>query len=382
VFICGENFFMKSEIAVKTERLKKMLADENLGGVLINAQHNFAWLTGGASSGIDLSRENGACFLLVRGDGKRFVLANNIEMPRLLAEEISAEDFEPIEFAWEAEKASGDFVVEKAKSLLENGSVLVSDLVLSNQTQTIENLIAPCRYELTETEIERFRQLGKDAGSAIGSLFEHLKPGETEIEIARKVRDALAVKNIDSIVNLVGADERIRRFRHPVPTENVWKKVLMIVVCARRGGLIASLTRIACIGGIPTELERRTEAAAYVFARLLSETKLGVVGAKLYQIASEAYAEKGFAGEINLHHQGGAAGYKTRDWTAHPASRETVRKNQAFAWNPSITGTKAEETCLLTEGGKIENLTVSPGFPNISVVIGGREFISPGILSL
>ncbi|MET0752749.1 MAG: M24 family metallopeptidase, partial [Pyrinomonadaceae bacterium] len=159
-------------------------------------------------------------------------------------------------------------------------------------------------------------------------------------------------------------------------------KVLLIAVCAKRGGLIASLSRIVCIGEIPGELKRRTEAAAYVFAKLLSETKTRASGANLYKIASEAYAEKGFAGEIKLHHQGGAAGYKTRDWVAHPASGETVRKNQAFAWNPSITGTKAEETSLLTVDGEIENLTASPGFPNISVRTGGREFVSPGILSL
>jgi Xaa-Pro dipeptidase len=384
VFICGRDFyiFVKSEIEIKTERLQKMLAGENLGGVLINAQHNFAWLTAGASNGVDLSRESGASFLLVRADGKRFALANNIEMPRLLAEEISAEDFEPVEFAWEDEKSSGDFVVEKAKSLLNDNSNLAADLVLSNEVRPIENLISSCRYELTEAEIERFKQLGKDAGRAIGSLFKSLSPGETELEIAHKASVALASYNIDAIVNLVGADERIKRFRHPIPTANVWKKVLLVVVCAKRGGLIASLSRIACVGEIPAELERRTEAASYVFAKLLSETKTGASGANLYRIAADAYREKGFAGEIHLHHQGGAAGYKTRDWTAHPASLETVKSNQAFAWNPSITGTKAEETYLLNEAGELENLTASPAFPSVSVEIGGREFLSPGILSL
>ena len=95
-----------------------MLEAENLGGVLINAQHNFAWLTGEKSNSINLSVENGACFLLVRNDGKSFVLANNIEMPRILSEEISAEDFEPIKFSWQEEKSSGDFIVEKAELLL------------------------------------------------------------------------------------------------------------------------------------------------------------------------------------------------------------------------------------------------------------------------
>ncbi len=54
---------MNSEIEEKSERIVKMLAEKDLGGVLINSQHNFAWATAGANNGIDLSRENGASFL-------------------------------------------------------------------------------------------------------------------------------------------------------------------------------------------------------------------------------------------------------------------------------------------------------------------------------
>lgn len=372
---------MSSEIEIKTERLQKLLARENAGGVLINAQHNFAWLTGGKSGGIDLSKENAACFLLVGGDGKRFVLANNIEMPRLLTEEISEADFEPVEFSWQDEKASANFIFEKAKSLLPQNAELVSDLLLSSSARSTESLIARCRYELTEAEIERYRHLGKDAGAAIGDLFEHLKPGETETEIARKVRDALAAYNINPVVALIGADARIENFRHPVPTSNVWEKVLLIAICAKREGLLANLTRVACIGKIPGALKQKTEATAYVFARLLAETKTGASGAELYEIAAAAYAEKGFADEINRHHQGGATGYKTRDWVAHPANAEIVSKNQAFAWNPSITGTKTEETCLVFSD-RIETITQSAAFPQMAIEIGGREYLSPGILSL
>jgi antitoxin VapB len=372
---------VNSEIEIKTERLRKMLARENLGGVLMNAQHNFAWLTGGKSNGINLSSENGACFLLVRGDGKRFVLANNIEMTRLLTEEIDAADFEPIEFSWQEEKASGNFIFEKAKSLLPQNAGIASDLSLNSSVRSIENLIARCRFELTDEEIVRYRKLGKDAGAAVGNLFENLKTGETEMEIAGKVRDTLAADDIYPVVTLIGADARIENFRHPLPTANVWEKVLLIAVCARREGLIANLTRIACVGKIPDDLRRKTEATAYVFAKLLSETRAGASGAKLYETAAEAYAEKDFAGEINRHHQGGATGYKTRDWTAHPANAEVVFNNQAFAWNPSVTGTKTEETCIVFSD-RIETITQSPDFPRIAIEIGGREYLSPGILSL
>jgi Xaa-Pro dipeptidase len=372
---------VKSEIEIKTERLTQMLYAENLGGVLLGSQANFAWATGGKSNGINLSIEPGACFLFVRADGKKFVLANNIEMPRILAEEISSEEFEPVEFAWQDEKSSGDFVIEKAKSLVHGDTNIASDLPLSSSIRPIEGLIARCRYELTDAEIERFRTLGKDAGTVMSKIFELIKPGETEKTIARKVKNALAVYNIESIVTLVGADERIEKFRHPVPTAKHWKKVLLIAVCARREGLIASLSRISCIGEIPAELQRKTDAAAHVFASFLAATKPGASGAAIYRIAANAYAEKGFGDEINFHHQGGAAGYKSRDWVAHPASAEIVQNNQAFAWNPSITGTKTEETVIANENA-VEYLTASPDFPQIPVEIDGKDFFAPGILKL
>ncbi|MDQ3064525.1 MAG: M24 family metallopeptidase [Acidobacteriota bacterium] len=372
---------MNSEIEIKTERLTRMLVTENLGGVLINAQHNFAWLTGGKSNGINSSIENGACFLFVRRDGKKVVLSNNIEMTRLLAEEISANEFEPIEFSWEVEKASGDFVFERTKSLLDESGEIASDLPLNPKVRAIENLIAPCRFELTAAETERYRKLGRDAGEALGKIFRKIEPGETELEIARKVKDALAAYQINSVVTLVGADERIEQFRHPVPTENVWKKVLLIAVCAKREGLIANLSRIACIGKIPDELRRKTDAVARIFARMIVATRIGASGAEIYQATSAAYAEKGFADEIRKHHQGGATGYKTRDWVAHPKSSEIVSRNQAFAWNPSITGTKAEETFILTEDGA-EIFTASPNFPRIPIEINGDKYFSHGILSL
>ena len=358
-----------------------MLSAENLGGVLLNAQHNFAWLTGGKSNGVNQSIENGACFLFVRTDGRRFVLANNIEMPRILAEEISADEFEPIEFSWQDEKASGNFVVEQAKALIEAHESIGSDLFLHARARPIENLVARCRFELTAPEIERFRALGKDAGLALAKIFEIIKPGDAEDLIARKVKNALLYLGIEPIVTLVGADERIARFRHPVPTGKVWEKTLLIAVCARRHGLVASLSRIACAGEVPEELRVKTEAVGHVFGAFLAATKSGTSGAEIYRAAAQAYAERGFGDEIDRHHQGGAAGYKSRDWVAHPASAETVHNDQAFAWNPSITGTKAEETVLLTENG-IEYLTASPGFPQVSVEIDGQEFYAPGILKL
>jgi Xaa-Pro aminopeptidase len=358
-----------------------LLAAGNLGGVLLSAQHNFSWLTAGSRNGIDLSREAGACALLVRSDGRRFVIASRIEMARILSEELSAADFEPVEFGWEEEKGSPTFLVDRATALLADGGALSSDLPLGPGVPVVESALARCRYHLTSAEIERYRSLGRDAGDAVGGLMRTLEPGETEKEVARRAQDALGARDLHGVVVLVAADERIQKFRHPVPTERRWEKVLMVVVCARRGGLIASLSRIICAGPIPDELKRRTQACARVDAGILSATRPGATGAELYGLAARSYTEEGFEGEERLHHQGGACGYRTRDWVAHPSSDERVEANQAFAWNPSITGTKIEETCIAFDDG-CEIITASPDWPTIPVGIEGREFILPDVLSL
>ena len=373
---------MRKEIEEKLERLVRIMTDEGLSGILINSQPNFAWLSGGGTNGIDISREPGAGTLLVCRDGRRFVLANRIELTRLMTEQLAGQGYEPVDFAWEDEKANPSLVAGLAQSLVTDKLPLGSDVAFGSTVRAIDAEIGRARYKLTTPEVDRFRALGREAGEAIGKMSRSLTPGLTEREVARQAAQALANIGAVSIVTLVGADERLRRFRHPVPTNLRWAKSLMVVVCARRHGLIASLTRIVCAGQVPDDLKHRTRATAEVNARLLAATRPGVSGADLYEVAARAYSEAGFPGEEHLHHQGGATGYRTRDWVAHPACTERVQNAQAFAWNPSITGSKVEETCIAFEDG-IEIITSTRDWPEIRVdAESGREYLLPDVLSL
>ena len=373
---------MNEEIEEKLERLIRLIAHEGLAGVLINSQPNFAWLTAGGTNGIDLSREPGAGTLLVCRDGRRFVLANRIELARLTSEQLHGQEYEPVDFAWEDEKANPSLVADIAHSLVTDQLPLGSDVALGSTARVVDTAIARARYKLTAAEIDRYRALGREAGEAISTVARSVTPGLTEREVAHQATSALANIGADSIVTLVAADDRLRRFRHPTPTDLRWENTLMVVVCARRGGLIASLTRILCAGAIPDDLRQRTRATAGVKAKLLAATTPGKSGADLYQVAARAYSEAGFPGEEHLHHQGGATGYRTRDWVAHPRCAQLVHDAQAFAWNPSITGSKVEETCIAFKGG-IEIITTTPGWPSIHLnADSGQEYLLPDVLSL
>ena len=371
---------MSRETEEKTERLVRLCSTEGLGGVLLNSQPNFAWLTAGGRNGVDSSRENGVATLFVRADGKRFVLANKIEMARIITEELRGKDYEPLEFGWEDEKANTAVITKLARSAMTTEMPLGCDLPLGD-ARLIESTIARTRFKLTASEVDRLKTLGKDAGEAIGEFARSLAPGLTEREVARRAKDALAAVGADSVVTLVAADERVQRFRHPVPKDVQWKNVLMIAVCARRHGLIVSLTRFVCAGPVPSELSRRTHATARVNVQLFAATRPGATGRELYEVAAGAYRAEGFPGEENLHHQGGAIGYRTRDWVAHPECGEEVQENQAFAWNPSITGAKIEETTIAFED-RVEVITTTPGWPSIPIEVEAQSFVFPDVLSL
>jgi Xaa-Pro dipeptidase len=157
------------------------------------------------------------------------------------------------------------------------------------------------------------------------------------------------------------------------------KKYGMLNLCSRKWGLAISITRFVHFGELPSELAARFKSAAQVNAAVLNATRVGATSAELFRAAQAAYRAEGFPGEERFHHQGGATGYGEREWVASPEGKQTVVNNQAFAWNPSIRGGKAEDTVMVDEG-KIEWLTATPELPVINATVNGKVYPASGVL--
>jgi antitoxin VapB len=218
-------------------------------------------------------------------------------------------------------------------------------------------------------------------GRTLGELARSTLPGASEHDVARAVAAALLTLEIRPVVLLVAADSRIASYRHPTPTDLRWNRRLLIAVCAEHEGLIVGLSRL--VSTRPEEdLQKRTRATAQVYAALLEATKTGASGSQLFDAAVSAYTAAGFPGEERLHHQGGAIAYRAREWVAHPRSTDVVTPVQAFAWNPSITGSKVEETCVLHEDDRLEIVTASPAWPSIEANVRGQRILIPDVFVL
>jgi Xaa-Pro aminopeptidase len=359
-----------TEIQEKLKRLRTVLEVNGLDAALLNRNPNFAWLTGGAVGYVNSATDMAAASLLVTPTG-HYVLANNIEAARLEAEERLADlGFEFRVAPW--------YEGNPAAAALTQGLRLGADGPMAGATD-ISAAVADLRMNLLPQELERYRKLGQACGDAMDTAMHQVRPGLTEYQIAGLLAHALLDRGILPIVNLIATDERIFRFRHPLPTSKVLDRYAMLVLCGRQAGLVASVTRLIHFGPLPEELQRKQAACALVDATLIHATRPGRSLVDIFQDGLAAYAGAGFPDEWQLHHQGGPAGYEPREFVATPALAYPVAANQAYAWNPSITGVKCEDTILIGPDAN-EIITTMPGWPMLSVDVAGMTYQRPAIL--
>jgi antitoxin VapB len=344
----------------------------NLDAVVLSRSANVAWLSGGGRSFVNIASEGGVGSLLVTANA-RYLLTDVIEAERLREEEGFGEG------GWE-------IVVEPWHEPRRRLAELTSGLRVGTDGPSTEFVdiggdIARLRWLLTPAEVDRFRSLGAEAGAAIGEAAAAVRPGMSEYEIAGLLAMSAQARGATPIVTLVATDERIRLRRHPLPTGKTLERTALLVLCARRYGLIASATRMVHFGPVPDDLKARMRAVATIDAMTVNATQPGVPANVIFEQIQQAYAEVGYPGEWKNHHQGGPAGYEAREYVATPYTDQVVEGVQAFAWNPSVPGAKSEDTFLVTGAGQ-ELLTPSPGWPQQQIELGGQVLERPDILQL
>ncbi len=359
-----------AELEAKHQKLVEWMRAQHLAGVLIRRNENVAWVTGGAVELRVLTpAETGVASLLVTAEGKRYYFTTENEAPRLHDEEFGALDFEPVLFPWYA-----DETVAAAEKLA--GGPLGTDTPGAGLTPV--NLY-PLRASLSESEIARYRWLGAETAAATVEALHQVEPGLSEYDLEAITAAGLLRRGILPSVSLYAVDDRIFKYKHAVARGARLKQYGMLNLCARKWGLAISITRFVYFGALPAELAARFKSAAQVNAALLDASRVGATSAELFRVAQAAYAAEGFPGEERFHHQGGPTGYGEREWVATPTGIETVVNDQAFAWNPSIRGGKAEDTVLLHDE-RIEWLTATPELPVIEASANGAVYPAAGVL--
>jgi Xaa-Pro dipeptidase len=362
------------EISEKRRRLRGLAAERSLDAVYLKRPANFAWLTGGGSNVVGITLELGVAGLLVTAD-RAYAVCSNIEAPRMECEErLGDQGYEIRSFPW-YEDREAELVLELA-----GGGRIGADHAMPGAVD-VGSCICPLRYPLTPSEVERYRENGALTAAAVEETARAVRPGDRECTIVGRLAARLWDRGLDYITTFCAADERIARYRHPIATGKRVQKRVMICVNSRRRGLIVSLTRFVQFGKVPEDIRRRYDANVLIDCTMMAHTVPGSPVVEAFRRGVEAYALAGFPEEYRDHHQGGAIGYLGRDYKVDFRSQEIVRENQAFAWNPSIAGSKSEDTMIATTDGP-EIVSCPVTFPTLCLEVAGRRFTRPDLLEL
>jgi Xaa-Pro aminopeptidase len=323
-------------VNAKEKRLAEFCKTRRVDGIWLRRRSNVAWLSDGASVHCDLFGVEGVASMLWTPK-ERTIFTDNIEAPRLRAEEFTrGYDWQIADWWQESMPPRGRFANDMP-----------------------DDCLTDVRASLTPGELTAIRSLGRDTAEVISECMKQIRIGMPELQIAGMVAGRLQVRAILLPVLLVAADDRVDRFRHPIPTARRVRRKAMVAVCAQRRGLIVSVTRLVYFGKPPDALLRKHDAVCRVDSALHAATRPGARWNDVLQEGIRTYEATGFDAEWKLHHQGGPMGYACRDYKVTPDEKRQVQRHQAVGWNPSISGTKSEDT-ILSNG---EILTGMPDWP-------------------
>lgn len=367
------------ELAEKRHRIAALLDAEGLDALLLTQEGSVAWVMGGGATRVSIGGGDALASVLVTKDETVYILADAIEAPRVAAEEVPGQGVHVKVYPWEEGRtADRARIVADIVGDGEIGADAPVEGIAS--VRVLRDAVVWLRSSLLEPEVARYRWLAQTTASLLEAAARAVRPGMTEAQVAASYVGPLMAYGIQVPVALVAADERIHRFRHPLPTDNAVQQHVLLVAGASRWGLQVSASRAVYFGQLPDDLRRKQDGCARVDLAYIDATHAGATAAEIFAAGAKAYEEAGYAGEWRLHHQGGAAGYAGREWTITPTGTERVQERQAFAYNPSIAGVKSEDTFVLGADGRPDFLSVTGQWPHVQTT--EQTYPRPAILEI
>lgn len=365
-----------AEIQTKLQRVNGFLRQNKLDGLLLTKVNNFAWLTAGLGDNhILLTDPVGVASLLVMADGSQYVVASNTEIGHIREEELAGLGYQPAVYNWyDAADAK-----EKAVRQITGTRAIGTDTDFA-EFKNVEGAFNHLRYELTESELKRYRWVCRQSAEAVATVCRAIKPGMTDREIEAMTINECKRRGLMPTVVLIGLDERLYRYYHYPPVGKTLRKHAFVNICAKRWGLTSSVGRYVYFGNAPDSVRKQMRISADICARMQDATKPGTTAKQVFDRCKRAYAEHGQPDGWQPIHVGGAIGYAEREWVASDQLDETIQPRMAFAWNPFTRAALSFDTVWLRPDGTLENLTTLPGWPTVSVTVGQRIYAMPDLL--
>jgi Xaa-Pro dipeptidase len=370
----------RDEVERKLALVRDWLDRRGRPAVALTTHASVAWLTAGLTNPIDRGDPTSPLWLVVT-PGRAVAITTAVESPRLEAEAgLDELGFSLEEVPWFDDAAFPRVVEEIAGA---PSTELASDGHRELGLDADAELTA-LRLRLQPAERERLAGLGRDAARALEQAVSAWRPGERDLDVQARVAERLELAGALPVCLIVGGDDRVERFRHPLAIGEPVRWLLMAVAVAARGGLHVAATRFVSAGRLSDSVQAASEKALEVEAAMLTASRPGSTYGEVLRACEVGYAHAGHPGAWREHYQGGPIGYRQREFEIAPVQYEShwfsqpIEAGHAVAWNPSVSGGgKSEDTFLVEEDG-LRCVTETGAWPQVE--IGGT--LRTGILEI
>lgn len=366
------DLYKKSEFAEKEKRLFFLIDKHNAEAVVISRRDNFTWLTGGGTSHVVLNSEFGVGYVIITKD-KKYVVANSMDAQRLYDEELFFDDFELVSLKWFEESP-----IDKLLEIIGERK-FICDTDLPHGEMVLGD-IYEIHYPLTKWEIARYKKIAKDAEQIIFDVAQNIKPGMTEKQVKSMLMQEYAKQDMAASVVILGSDERIAKYRHCIPTDKKIDKIVMLAPAIQKYGLTVPITRFVYFGDeVPKVTQNKFDTICKIEALTFAMCKKGRKFTEIFEKQKELYLTSDYKDEWKEHFQGGITGYLINDPTNCVNSDRAMTDNMTFNWYITISGTKVEETILISGDDK-EIITSNGIWPTKTYEYDGQKFELPQIM--
>jgi Xaa-Pro dipeptidase len=349
------------------ERLGRWLAAPGApAGLVLTRPASVAWATGGVAPPVDRSADTDLVWAVIT-PAEAALITTEVEAGRIAEEYRPAAHgfaglatvpwYRPEEFVRAAEELAG----APAARLAGDGHPAFA--------RDASGELTGLRLALSGPEQEELRDLGADAATALEGALAAWSPGQRDLAVQARVAASLEGCGADAPVLIVGGDDRVRRYRHPMAVGAPVSELVMAVVVARRAGLHAAATRFACVGPLPPDLRALRARVGRIERDVLAASRPAASYGQALSALDAGYTREGAAGGWAGHYQGGPIGFAQREFEIAPCQHDSpwysarIEAGHAVAWNPSLPGgAKAEDTYLVSADG-VERLTTGQADP-------------------
>ncbi len=223
-----------AEVAAKLAQVRALLADLGARAIVLTTSGAVAWLTAGLENRIEAGSPASAMWVVVitrrraRADHER----------RAPAHRRGARSRGSRARAWRQSSGSQATTASSRRRASSPAAPRRRSRVTATARFGIDagDALAALRLALVPREQDDLAALALDAARALEATPARLGPGERDFDLQARIAAQLERTGAFGACLIVGGDERVERFRHPLATGAPVRRLAMAVVVAERGG--------------------------------------------------------------------------------------------------------------------------------------------------